>query len=172
MLSSKEFQNKEKRTMKKVQIEEDSSEGEDVDFGDANKKDVEPKDILTPLENVKTKDNKTPSKTNPVIIEPKNEKMTEDDSDFNMANMLSEITDLTSNKSSNNKLPNGNTQVNNKASSGTNTSNKDDVIKKLADQESKDKNYISQYSNAESSTVNMMSINKPINQLKETFEKM
>jgi len=59
----------------------------------------------------------------------------------------------------------------NRASSDTNTSNKDDEIK-LGEQESKDKNYISQYLNAESSTVNMMSINKPINQLKETFEKM
>lgn len=66
MLSSKDFQVNEKRTMKKVQIEEDSSEGEDVDFGDANKKEENIKDILTPLTPSSNNQNDTKSnKSNP-----------------------------------------------------------------------------------------------------------
>lgn len=82
MLSSKDFQVNEKRSMKKVQIEEDSSEGEDVDFGDANakKENENTKDILTPLtQSAKDKDNKFTKQDN--VNETKIEKMTEDEND-------------------------------------------------------------------------------------------
>lgn len=74
MLSSSDFQTNEKRSMKKVQIQEDSSDGEDVDFGGATANTAS-----TPTSKVTATVNEpksSPAKTQPII-----EKMTEDEQD-------------------------------------------------------------------------------------------
>lgn len=142
MLSSSDFQTNEKRSMKKVQIQEDSSDGEDVDFGDAKAKTAS-----QPQSNADTVNEPKPSpaKTQPII-----EKMTEDEQD------VSYLSDMTTSK----PTPNG-------------LSNQPiDPEQRLKEQEARVKNFISQYSSHESSQVNLMSINKPISELKEAFEKM
>jgi len=42
----------------------------------------------------------------------------------------------------------------------------------MEDQEERVKSFIAEMSSSESSTVNMMSVTKPISQLKESFEKV
>lgn len=137
MLSSKDFQTNEKRSMKKVEIQEDSSDGEDVDFGDAGKAKKE-KDNSNSESINGSISTKTANANEPII-----EKMTEDEQDSTYLNNI------------------------------TSTNNDFDPLQKMKEQEVRVKNFISQYSSQEeSSTVNLMSITKPIATLREAFEKM
>jgi len=144
MLSSSDFQTNEKRSMKKVQIQEDSSDGEDVDFGGATANTAS-----TPTSKVTATVNEpksSPAQTQPII-----EKMTEDEQD------VSYLSDMTTSKPTSNGLGSNQTI---------------DPEQRLKEQEARVKSFISQYSSHESSQVNLMSINKPISELKEAFEKM
>jgi len=77
--------------------------------------------------------------------------MTEDEQD------VSYLSDMTTSKPTSNGLGSNQTI---------------DPEQRLKEQEARVKNFISQYSSHESSQVNLMSINKPISELKEAFEKM
>lgn len=133
MLASKDFQANEKRSMKKVQIQEDSSDGEDVDFGDAKSKTPQqptPASTSTDMPNGSAnsasggssgvKSNLTGGSAN---TKPINEKMTEDEQD------LTYLTDMTTKQSVEN---------------GYSSSKINDNEQKLKDQEERVKNFISQ----------------------------
>lgn len=119
MLTSKDFQANEKKSMKKVQIQEDSSDGEDVDFGD-----VKSKSPSTPASTSNGTINSTSATSNgpkstptaqSATTQPIIEKMTEDEQD------LTYLKDMT-----------------------TSTKNGVDPEQKLKEQEARVKSFISQ----------------------------